>query len=151
MRKSLVEESSRIYDGNPDVLANVLNPEQVSIRNFVRHYSEEEQCGGGFRAEDWKWLGRTLIAAAELDAKIVLPEIAILIVDQGPPRPGRRGGTVHTFEFNEAVAKGIFEGGFKRLMQFFIEHKDIRCAQEGVEPFISCCRGYAQEAERESI
>ncbi len=144
LRSKIVEEAKRIYGRNPKALVRAIDPECFSVTHFAREYSESKQGGLGFNPEEWEWLGDALLAGAKIKRDIIVPQI-VLLVGHIDIRPGKRTGTVHSYELGEDLAKGLFGKKIKQVMELIAEGVDLSNYDSEVRTYIKLAQNCAKK------
>ena len=149
LRDNIIGEAKRVYDGKPDILIEVLDPDTIgSICIFAYYYSLPKQHGSGFNPEEWKWLARVLLDAGEKNPKLIIPQIATLLceVDRGL-KTTDSGEHFESFDgkFLEQRTKDLFSDDFERLMKLLVIEIDISKYDEQKKSYIYAAQQYAHK------
>ena len=118
-REKIIEAAKDIYESNPDLLGNALDPDNIwSVWDFACLVSQTVQGGNGFKPEEWKWLGQVLLKAGEKYPKVIGPNIArlLVIVDRDSPY----NQFVLKSEFIEPGINVIFNNHMKAVMSLLL-------------------------------
>ncbi len=146
LRSKIIEEAKRIYGGNPEALVKAINPNRFSVRTFAQYFSEVDQGGSGFKPEEWKWLGETLLKAGERNMEVIIPEISILLGDSNPgPNTKTKQGYDYNCKFREDLAHKLFGQKFRQLMELLAKSIDVSMYDTQGKAFIACAQSYARK------
>lgn len=146
LRRDIVAKAKEVYCDKPEVLINVLDPEEIgSISHFSYYYSLEKQGGQGFDPKEWRWLADTILKAGKLNPQIIVPQIPFLLVEV-ERRPGIRNGEKPMAEsvvwdgdhiwigkFVPDRAQKLFTDQFSELMRLLasdIDHSGLKKEQK---------------------
>ncbi len=85
-----------------------------------------------------------LLAGAKIKRDIIVPQI-VLLVGHIDIRPGKRTGTVHSYELGGDLAKGLFGKKIKQVMELIAEGVDLSNYDSEVRRYIKLAQNCAKK------
>ena len=145
LREQFVQAGKEIYSTNVELFINAIDRDYFwGVRHFARVFSQQDQGGPGYKPEDWKWLGDLLLEAAVKAPRIIVPQIASLVVDIGEPFTG--GKWDYRCEFNLEAAQKIFgTEGLSKIMPLLAKSKVNPKFDEQGKAVFECAISYAKK------
>ena len=148
LRNDIIEKAKSVYDGKPEKLIEVLDPDTIgSICIFAYYYSLPKQNGNGFEPEKWKWLAKLLLDAGNINPKVIIPQISTLLCEVEPIHKVSDLGkptAEYVGTFQEERAKGLFNN-FEQLIKLLVRKIDISNYDTQKRAFITAAQQYARQ------
>jgi len=139
LRNSIIEEARTFYQGNPKRFVSVLDRTYLyASRHFAMHFSEADQGGSGFEAEEWVWFGHLLVEAGLLNPDVIVSQIASLVFDQKMTL----GNSL--YDFNQQRARALFRDDFKKMVEVLSVEIDTAEFSEEQRQFLTFARETAR-------
>jgi len=112
LRNGILERAETLFTNSPKNLITVLSSKiPYSVFQFTRLYSSQKEGGSGFKPNEWKWFMDVLLETAELDHKIIIPQICHLLIHTNRTHDG------YVYNFEIDLAAELFHDKLPQVME----------------------------------
>ena len=145
MRARVVETAKKIFENDPVLLAEALDPDCIwSVFEFIDSLVKKNKPDGRFDLKQWQWLGRTLIEASVDNPQIIGVQIAAMACCY--PSYNRNNEIEFNGKFNRSVTRSIFNNQEEKVMKLLLlQGVDIEKYDEQSKVVLYCAQDEANK------